>query len=114
MADRALSLLQGTVDLLILQTLAGGPQHGYAVSRWIHHRTDGTLALDDAALYQGLHRLEEKRLIRAEWGLSDNNRRARFYTLTAAGRKQLAASTRDWRRYAEAVFQVLDAPPATG
>lgn len=110
MAERSLALLQGTVDLLILRTLSGGPLHGYAVSQWIHRRTDGTLALDDAALYQGLHRLEEKGWIRAEWGLSDNNRRARYYTITAAGRRKLLASTRDFRRYAAAVFQVLDAP----
>lgn len=112
MADRPLALLQGTVDLLILKTLAGGPLHGYAVSQWILRRTGGTLALDDAALYQGLHRLEEQGWVRAEWGLSDNNRRARFYTLTAPGRRRLAATAKDWRRYAEAVFAVLEAPAA--
>jgi transcriptional regulator len=106
----SLPLLQGTVDLLILKTLSGGPLHGYAVSQWIRLRTAGTLALDDAALYQALHRLEEKNLIRAEWGLSENNRRARYYTLTAPGRRRLQAGSRDFRRYAEAVFQVLDAP----
>jgi transcriptional regulator len=110
MGERPLALLQGTVDLLILKTLAGGALHGYAVSQWIAHRTGGTLALDDAALYQALHRLEEKGWIKAEWGLSENNRRARFYTLTAAGRRRMAASARDWRRYADAVFAVLDAP----
>jgi transcriptional regulator len=105
----SLPLLQGTVDLLILKTLSGGPLHGYAVSQWIRQRTGGTLALDDAALYQALHRLEEKGLIRAEWGLSDNNRRARFYTVSAAGRRRLQTGSRDFRRYAEAVFQILDA-----
>jgi len=100
--------MQGTVDLLILKTLTRGPQHGYGVSAWIRERTNGELGLDDAALYQALHRLEGRRLIESEWGLSDNNRRAKFYEITRAGRRQLVADSSTWRRYARAVFAVLD------
>ena len=100
MAREPLDLLQGTLDVLILKTLSWGPLHGYAVSRWIRQRTDEVLAVEDAALYQALHRLERKGLIEAEWGLSENNRRAKFYALTPAGRKQLARETREWQRTA--------------
>ncbi len=108
-ADRRDSrLMQGTVDLLILKTLTRGAQHGYGMSAWIRERTNGQLGLDDAALYQALHRLERRRLIESEWGLSENNRRAKFYEITRAGRRQLAADSSTWRRYARAVFAVLD------
>ena len=100
-------LLKGTVDLLILQSLRQGPQHGYDVSRWVHDRTDGVLSLADAALYQALHRLEERRWIESEWGLSDNNRRARYYQLTDEGRRELRAEVSLWKRYAEAVLKVI-------
>jgi transcriptional regulator len=100
-------LLQGTVDLLILKALAAGPRHGYAVSAWIRGRSDGAVGLEEAALYQSLHRLEAKRWIVAEWGLSENNRRAKYYRLTRRGGRQLAAETAQWRRYAEAVTKVL-------
>ena len=102
------SLLQGTVDVLILKTLQESPMHGYGVSRWIRERTDGVVGLEDAALYQALHRLEAKGWLEAEWGLSDNNRRAKYYRLTREGRKQLRAETASWRRYAKAVLGVLD------
>jgi len=108
MARDALDLLPGTVDLLILRTLAWEPMHGYAVSRWIRSRTDDVLAVDDAALYQALHRLERRGWVDAEWGLSANNRRAKYYSLTSDGRKQLRAETALWRRYAEAVHRVLE------
>ena len=101
-------MLQGTVDLLILRALQTGPAHGYAVSRWIHARTDGVLTLADAALYQALHRLEAKGWIAAEWGLSEHNRRAKYYTLTADGRQQLGAELTSWQRYAAAVFKVIE------
>ena len=104
----AMDLLQGTVDVLVLRTLTWGPMHGYAVSRWIHQRTDGVLELEDAPLYKALHRLERAGFVAAEWGLSENNRRARYYTLTPAGRRQLRAEESAWRRYAEAVFKVLE------
>ena len=104
------SLLQGTVGLLILKALQKGPAHGYAVTRWIHERTDGTLVMEDAALYQALHRLEARGLVEAEWGLSENNRRAKYYALTPAGRKQLRSEVASWRRYADAMFKVIDEP----
>jgi transcriptional regulator len=105
-----LSLVQGTVDLLILQALRSGPSHGYTVSRWIRERTDGVLATEDAALYQALHRLEAKGLIASEWGLSENNRRAKYYSLTPAGRRQLRTEISKWRRYAAALFKVMEDP----
>jgi PadR family transcriptional regulator PadR len=103
-----LTLLQGTVDLLILRALQPGPAHGYSVSRWVRERTDGVLAIEDAALYQALHRLEAKGLIDAEWGLSDNNRRAKYYSLTAAGRQQLRAEVATWKRYAAAMVKIVE------
>lgn len=107
MRDDSLSLVQGTLDILILQTLSWGSMHGYAVSRWIGDRTDGVIAVEDAALYQALHRMERKGWIEAEWGLSENNRRAKYYHLTRAGHKQLRKETATWRRYSEAVERVL-------
>ena len=108
MARKAATLLQGTVDVLILKTLQEGPMHGYGVSRSIRERTDGVVGLEDAALYQALHRLEAKSWIEAEWDLSENNRRAKYYRLTPKGRKQVRAETATWRRYAKAVLSVLD------
>ena len=108
MVRKTATLLQGTVDVLILKTLQESPMHGYGVSRWIRERTDGVVGLEDAALYQALHRLEAKGWLEAEWGLSDNNRRAKYYRLTREGRKQLRAETAKWRRYAKAVLGVLD------
>ena len=102
------NLLQGTVDVLILRTLSGEQMHGYAVSQKIRQRSEGVLQLDDAALYQALHRLDAKGWIESEWGLSENNRRAKFYRLTSAGRKQLHQGKDSWRRYAKAVSKVLD------
>jgi PadR family transcriptional regulator, regulatory protein PadR len=103
-----LSLLQGTVDLLILRALQKGPAHGYAVSRWIRDRTDGMLAMEDAALYQALHRLEAREWIEAEWGVSENNRRTKYYALTAAGRRQLRSEVSLWKQYAAAMLKVID------
>jgi PadR family transcriptional regulator PadR len=108
MSHTTLSLLQGTVDLLVLRALQVGPSHGYSVSRWVRERTDGVLSMEDAALYQALHRLERKGWIESEWGLSENNRRAKYYALTPEGRKQLRAEVTVWRRYAEAVFKVIE------
>jgi transcriptional regulator len=103
-----LPLLQGSLDLLVLGALAAGPNHGYGVATWVKERSAGAFAIEDAALYQALHRLERKGLIAAEWGLSENNRRARFYELTADGRKRMRADAATWRRYAQAVASVLD------
>lgn len=106
-----MELMQGTLDVLILRTLAWGSMHGYAVSRWIRERTGGTIVIEDAPLYKALHRLEAGGYVEAEWGVSENNRRARYYKLTPAGRRQLTHEEAAWRRYAEAVFRVLE--PAT-
>ena len=103
-----LSLVQGTLDLLVLRTLADGPMHGYRIASSVHERTNGELAIEDAALYQALHRLDRHGLVDAEWGPSENNRRARYYTLTAAGRKRLRDDAANWRRYTRAVDAVLE------
>jgi PadR family transcriptional regulator PadR len=108
MGHAALTLLQGTVDLLILRALQPGPAHGYAISRWVRERTDGVLTIEDAGLYQALHRLEAKGSIESEWGLSDNNRRAKYYNLTPAGRQQARAEVATWRRYAAAMLKILE------
>jgi transcriptional regulator len=108
MAPNALDLLQGTLDVLVLRTLAHGPLHGYAISRWIRERTDGALIVQDAPLYKALHRLEHDGAVTAEWGVSENNRRARYYRLTPAGRHRLKREASAWRQYAAAVFQVLE------
>ena len=108
MPREPLDLLQGTLDVLILKTLSWQPMHGYAVSRWIRQRTDDVLAVEDAALYQALHRLERRGWVESEWGLSENNRRAKYYQLTTEGRRQLRSEAATWRRYAEAVFKVLE------
>ena len=94
--------------MLVLRTLAWDTMHGYAISRWIRERTRGVLEIEDAPLYKALHRLENDGSVVAEWGLSENNRRARYYRLTARGRQQLKAEERAWRAYAEAVFRVLE------
>jgi len=108
MAKSSLDLLHGTVAVLILKTLTWGPMHGYDISRTIRQRSDGALGLEDAALYQALHRLEHKGWIEAEWGLSENNRRAKFYRLTNEGRRQLETEVTSWRAYVDAVSKVLE------
>jgi transcriptional regulator len=104
-----LDLLQGTLDVLVLKALVFGPRHGYAVARWIKGTSDDTLTVEDRALYVALHRLEARGWVASDWGLSENNRRAKYYRLTPAGRRQLGAETARWTRYAEAVFKVLAA-----
>ncbi len=103
-------ILRGTLDLLILQALSFGPAHGYAVARWVQTATDDALALGEGTLYPALHRLEERGWVTAEWGLSDNNRQAKFYRLTRQGTARLRVETANWRTYAAAVFAALDAP----
>ena len=100
-------LVQGTLDLLVLRTLATGPMHGYGIASLVRERTGGDLLIEDAALYQALHRLNRQDLIDAEWRASENNRRARYYTLTPAGRRRLREGTANWRRYSRAVEAVL-------
>ena len=108
MVDRGnLKLIRGTVDLLILKTLTRGPEHGYGVSAWIRERSGGELGIEDAALYQALHRLERREFIVSEWGLSENNRRAKYYEITRKGRHFLARESSAWGRYSRAVSTVL-------
>jgi PadR family transcriptional regulator PadR len=107
MAPESMDLMQGTLDVLILRALTGGARHGYAVARWVRDRTGGAIEIEDAPLYKALRRLETAGCVSAEWGISDNNRRARFYRLTTKGKKRLQAEESAWRRYATAVFDVL-------
>lgn len=100
-------LIPGTLDILILTALSSGALHGYAVAEWIHERSHDVLQVDEGALYPALHRLELKRLLSAEWGASENNRRAKFYKLTAAGRKHLEVESQRWMRLSAAVGFVL-------
>src|SRR5687768_9954437 len=102
-------LLHGTLDVLVLKTLSWTPMHGYAIAQWIEARTRHELAIVDAALYKALHRLEAAGAIAAEWGLSENNRRAKYYSLTPRGRQMLKNEAATWRRYATAVARVLEA-----
>lgn len=94
--------------MLVLRALAGEPMHGYAISDWIHARTDGHIEIVDAALYKSLHRLERQDLLEGEWGITAENRRARFYRLTAAGRRALRQETSAWQKYSAAVHKVLE------
>lgn len=105
-------LLQGTLSILILKTLITGPAHGYGIALWIQRTTDDVLQIQEGSLYPALRRLEDKGWVSSEWGLSDNNRRARFYSITPAGRKHLRAEAMTWVRYAAAIQQVLRAAPA--
>jgi PadR family transcriptional regulator len=100
-------LLYGTLNVLVLKTLSWKPMHGYAISSWLHERSGGTLAIDDAALYKALHRLEEEGAITSEWGMSENNRRARYYRLTGAGRRQLRDERSAWDAFTRSVGRVL-------
>lgn len=102
-------LLHGTLDVLVLKTLSWGPMHGYSIAEWIEQYGGGDLVIVDAALYKALHRLEDAGAIEAEWGLSDNNRRAKYYSLTSRGRAMLRAEAATWRRYAAAVGRILEA-----
>lgn len=109
-----IALLQGTLDLLILRTLVFGPQHGQGIARAIQQTSEDVLIVDHGALYPALQRLESKGWISAKWGASENNRKARFYTLTKAGHKELAAETSEWRKLAAAIGRVLGPEPAEG
>ena len=111
MPEPSIEVLRGTLDLLILKAVSWGPAHGYAVARWIEQATDDGLRIEEGSLYPALHRLETRGWIAAEWGTSANNRRAKFYTLTAKGRAQLRVETATWTRFAHAVFAALEAPP---
>jgi transcriptional regulator len=108
MARDPLDLLYGSLDMLILRALTWEPMHGYAISSWIRQRTAGVLEIVDAALYKSLHRLERQGFVEGDWGVTDTNRRAKFYRLTAAGRRSLRDETTAWRQYVEAVHKILE------
>lgn len=112
MARDDIAMLQGTLDVLVLKTLSWGPMHGYAVARWLQDVTDDVLQIEEGSLYPSLHRMERKGWIASEWGLSENNRRAKYYTLTTAGRRQLRAESSTWVAFAGAVSKVLTATTA--
>ncbi|HYW30316.1 MAG TPA: PadR family transcriptional regulator [Gemmatimonas sp.] len=112
MARHDIEMLQGTLDVLVLKTLGWGPMHGYAVARWLQQVTDDVLQIEEGSLYPSLHRMERKGWVESEWGLSENNRKAKYYTLTPLGRKQLAAETSTWSAFAGAVSKVLAATTA--
>jgi PadR family transcriptional regulator, regulatory protein PadR len=107
MDDAKLEFLRGTLDVLILKALVWGPQHGYGIASFIRRRSDDALLLEEGTLYPALWRLESKKLVLAEWGLSENNRKAKFYRLTPEGRCQLRDGTKTWEAYARAVTRVL-------
>jgi PadR family transcriptional regulator PadR len=105
-------LLQGTLDVMVLKTLTWHPMHGYAIARWIQQVTDDVLQVEEGSLYPALHRAERRGWIESEWGTSENNRRAKFYKLTADGRKQLRTESASWSVFAQAVTKVLSATTA--
>ena len=108
MSTREMDLMQGTLDVLILRTLVLEPMHGYAIARFVRERSRGALVVDSAALYQALHRLERRKLVQSSWGVSETNRRAKFYELTALGRTQLREQRKQLRAYIDALTLVLD------
>jgi transcriptional regulator len=112
MAGDTGDLLQGTLAILILKALIGGPSHGYGIARWVESTTDDVLRIEEGSLYPALRRLEDNGWVTSEWGLSENNRRARYYTITRTGRSHLRAEATVWFRYAGAVSQVLRSSPS--
>lgn len=112
MAD-TLPVVKGTLDVLVLKALSWGPMHGFEVTSWLEDRSGGTLGVEDSALYQAFYRLEERNLVSADWGVTENNRKARYYRITSAGRAFLRAQTTQWLRYAETVSGILTAPART-
>ena len=103
-------LIRGTLDALILKTLTWGPRHGYGIARWIKETSGDALSVEDRALYLALHRLEDRGLVESDWGDSENNRRAKYYRLTASGRAELRTESNRLTRYADGLFRVLKAP----
>ena len=106
-----LPLVRGTLDVLVLKALSWTPMHGYEITTWLEARSRGALGVQDSALYQAMHRLEARELVVAEWGVTENNQRARYYKLTRAGRAHLVAETAQWVRYAETVTGILTTSP---
>jgi PadR family transcriptional regulator, regulatory protein PadR len=106
-----LTVVKGTLDVLVLKALAWAPMHGFEITTWLEARSGGRLEVDDSALYQALYRMEQRGLVDADWGVTENNRRARYYRVTAAGRAHLRAETDRWLQYSETVTGILTVPP---
>lgn len=113
MADSSLPLVKGTLDVLVLRAVSWGPMHGFEITSWLEDRSHGTLGVEDSAVYQALNRMQARGLLGADWGVTENNRRARYYRLTAAGRAHLRAETSRWVRYAGTVTAILTTNPGT-
>ena len=113
-ASDQLPLVKGTLDALVLKALSWGAMHGFEITVWLEQRSGGRLGVEDSALYHALNRLEERGHIAADWGITENNRRARYYSITSAGRTHLRAETSRWVEYADAVTGVLTAPTRAG
>ena len=113
MGEGDVDLIQGTLNVLILKTLSWGPMNGYAIAQWVREATHGDIELEEGALYPALHRMEHRGWLTAEWGVSENNRRAKYYRLTTAGRRALRARTDSWERLVSAVGRVLAAQTRT-
>src|SRR5579884_2412127 len=109
-----LPVIKGTLDVLVLRALSWSPMHGFEIVTWLERAARGRLEVEDSALYQAVYRLEERGFLAAEWGVTENNRRARYYTITATGRAHLRAETRNWLQYAETITAVLTAPRGVG
>ena len=107
MSHTVASLLHGTLDALVLKTLSLGPRHGYAIARWIEDASGEDVMVEEGSLYPALYRMEQKGWIEAEWGMSELNRKAKFYRLTVKGRRQLGAETDEWRRFSSAISKIL-------
>ena len=107
-----IDLVQGTLDMLILKALAWDSMHGYGIARWLQQTTGDVLTVEEGSLYPALHRLAHRGLVKSEWGVSENNRRAKYYSLTAEGRRALQSELRRWEQFTRAVGQVLSAPVA--
>jgi PadR family transcriptional regulator, regulatory protein PadR len=105
-------LLQGTLDMLVLKALSWGPLHGYAITRWLEQTTQSALQIEEGSLYPALHRMAKRGWVRGEWGVSENNRRAKYYTLTPEGRRQLQREAKSWAVFTQVVGAVLTARPA--
>jgi PadR family transcriptional regulator PadR len=107
-------LLQGTLDMLILKALSSGSKHGYGMVSWLEERTEAALTVEEGSLYPALHRMAKRGWVKAEWGVSENNRRAKYYTLTAAGRRQLQVAATSWEQFSWAVGRVMDGTAVVG
>ncbi len=110
----SLTVVKGTLDVLVLKALSWAPMHGFEITAWLEARSGGRLEVDDSALYQALYRMEQRRLVTAEWGVTENNRRARYYRITPAGKAQLEAETEEWQRTSRAVNAILRTATAEG